>query len=81
VGCGEDVSIGELAEMIRRVVGYEGALDFDPSKPDGTPLRRLDVSRLFATGWKPAIRLEDGIRTTYRWFCDNRGHLRDGSSS
>lgn len=78
VGCGTDIAIGDLARMIRGVVGYQGSLDFDPSKPDGTPVRRLDVSRLFATGWRPSITLEAGIESTYRWFCDNRGHLRNG---
>jgi GDP-L-fucose synthase len=78
VGCGTDISIGELARMIQGIVGYEGTLDFDPSKPDGTPLRRLDVSRLFSTGWRPAITLEAGIGSTYRWYCDNRDHLRNG---
>ena len=71
IGWGEDVSIAELAGLIGRVVGYEGALRFDASKPDGTPRKLLDTARLSALGWKPRIRLEEGIRSTYRWFLDN----------
>ncbi|HEY5218272.1 MAG TPA: GDP-L-fucose synthase [Gemmatimonadaceae bacterium] len=78
VGCGDDISIGDLARTIQRLVGYEGTLEFDTSKPDGTPLRRLDISRLAATGWAPKINLEDGLRDTYSWYRDNRGHLRNG---
>ncbi|HEU4989694.1 MAG TPA: GDP-L-fucose synthase [Gemmatimonadaceae bacterium] len=76
IGCGQDIAIGDLARLIQRVVGFHGELAFDPSKPDGAPERRLDVSRLLATGWTPAIRLEDGLESTYRWYCDNRGQLR-----
>lgn len=71
VGVGEDLSIREIAEMICRVVGYPGRLAFDTSKPDGTPRKVLDVSRLRALGWKPRIGLEEGIRTTYEWFLGN----------
>ena len=76
VGCGEDISIGELATKIQRVVGYDGELEFDRSKPDGTPLRRLDVSRLTALGWAPKVSFEAGLRATYEWFRDNRHTLR-----
>ncbi len=76
VGTGQDISIGELARKIQDLVGYEGRLEFDPSKPDGTPLRRLDISRLLATGWSPAIDLDSGLRLTYEWFLENIGHLR-----
>lgn len=79
VGCGEDIAIGDLARTIQRLVGYEGVLEFDRSKPDGTPLRRLDISRLLATGWKPTISLEAGLASTYRWYCDNRSQLRVGT--
>ncbi len=79
VGCGEDIAIGDLAHKIQRLVGYEGMLEFDRSKPDGTPLRRLDISRLLATGWKPTISLDAGLESTYRWYCDNRSQLRIGS--
>jgi GDP-L-fucose synthase len=68
VGCGEDISISELAALIGRIVGYSGTVVFDKSKPDGTPRKLLDVSRLNAFGWRPRIRLEDGIRDTYDWY-------------
>ncbi len=68
VGVGFDVSIRELAELVCRVVGYDGSLVFDTSKPDGTPQKLLDVSRLRALGWQARIGLEEGIRETYRWF-------------
>lgn len=71
VGCGEDISISELAGLIGRIVGYEGAIVFDKSKPDGTPRKLLDVSRLGSLGWRPRIRLEDGIRATYDWYRSN----------
>ncbi len=68
VGVGTDLSIRELAELVCRVVGYDGHLVFDTSKPDGTPQKLLDVSRLRALGWQARIALEEGIRETYRWF-------------
>ena len=68
IGCGEDVSIRELAELVARVVGYRGRLAFDTTKPDGTPRKLLDVSRLASLGWQPRIGLEEGIRATYEWF-------------
>lgn len=71
VGWGEDVSIAELAGIIGRVVGYDGALRFDASKPDGTPRKLLDTTRLTALGWRPRIRLEDGVRSTYAWFLEH----------
>jgi GDP-L-fucose synthase len=76
VGTGKDVSIGELAETIGKVVGYKGKIVFDPSKPDGTPRKLLDVSRLEALGWKYRIELEDGVRTTYDWFLENEASLK-----
>jgi GDP-L-fucose synthase len=69
VGCGEDITIRELAELICDVVGFEGELVFDPTKPDGTPRKLLDVSRLTGLGWKPGIKLRDGISQTYDWYC------------
>jgi GDP-L-fucose synthase len=69
VGVGDDVSIRELAELVKEVVGFPGALRFDPSKPDGTPRKLLDVSRLAALGWKAKIPLRRGIEETYAWFC------------
>lgn len=68
IGTGKDISIRDLAELIAKIVGFEGALAFDPSKPDGTPEKRLDVSRLTALGWQPKIPFEEGIRQTYRWY-------------
>ena len=71
VGYGEDISIRELAELICEVVGFDGELAWDTSKPDGTPRKLLDVSKLCALGWQPAISLRDGITRTYQWFRAN----------
>ena len=71
VGYGEDISIRELAELICEVLGFDGELAWDTSKPDGTPRKLLDVSKLRALGWKPAISLRDGIARTYQWFRAN----------
>jgi len=71
VGYGEDISIRELAELICEVLGFDGELAWDASKPDGTPRKLLDVSKLRALGWKPAISLRDGIARTYQWFRAN----------
>ena len=68
VGVGEDISIAGLASLVQQVVGFEGRIDRDPDKPDGTPRKLLDISRLRALGWHPQIGLEDGIRQTYAWF-------------
>ena len=68
IGTGTDVSIAELASLIKAVTGFTGALRFDPSRPDGTPRKLLDVSRARALGWQASIRLEDGLRQTYDWF-------------
>jgi len=71
VGWGEDVSIRELAELIAEVVGYTGGFRYAAEKPDGTPRKLLDVSRLSAMGWGPRIALRDGLADAYRWFVDN----------
>jgi GDP-L-fucose synthase len=76
VGWGRDETIAELAGTISRVVGFKGALRFDTSKPDGTPRKLLDTSRLTALGWSPRIELEAGIRSTYEWFLNNRGVVK-----
>ena len=76
VGVGEDVSIRELAETIAAVVGYTGTLTQDISKPDGTPRKLLDVSRLSALGWKAQIGLEEGIRETYEWYLEHIQEVR-----
>ena len=71
VGVGEDVTIRELAELVAGVVGFEGQITWDTTKPDGTPRKLLDVSRMKALGWEPTISLRDGITATYKWFLDN----------
>ena len=71
VGCGEDVSIRELAEIVCAVVGFDGELTWDSSKPDGTPRKLLDVTKIRALGWQPTISLRDGIARTYEWFRSN----------
>jgi GDP-L-fucose synthase len=68
VGCGEDISIHELAELICDVVDFDGELSWDKTKPDGTPRKLLDISTLRALGWTPTIKLRDGIAQTYAWF-------------
>jgi GDP-L-fucose synthase len=74
IGWGEDITIRELAELVLSVIGYSGRLEFDSSKPDGTPRKLLDVTRLTNLGWKPRISLEAGIAQTYAWF---KEHLAD----
>ncbi|TMW77737.1 NAD-dependent epimerase/dehydratase family protein, partial [Thauera sp. UPWRP] len=76
VGTGTDVTIRELAETLVRVIGYEGKLVFDTTKPDGTPRKLMDVSRLARLGWKAGIKLEGGLRQTYRWYMDNLSQAR-----
>ncbi|MEM9312016.1 MAG: GDP-L-fucose synthase [Pseudomonadota bacterium] len=78
VGCGEDVSILELAQLVARVTGFEGRIVTDPSKPDGTMRKLMDVERLKAMGWTPTIGLEQGVEETYRWFLDNVHSVRGG---
>jgi GDP-L-fucose synthase len=72
VGTGKDLSIKDLAELIKEIVGFDGAIEWDSSKPDGTPRKLLDVSRITALGWSPSIGLEEGIRSTYEWFLANQ---------
>lgn len=76
VGVGEDISILELSEMVRDVVGYSGTIVSDTSKPDGTPRKLLDVSRLRSLGWKAEIKLREGISETYSWFMENQRSFR-----
>lgn len=73
IGTGEEVSIGELAEMVKEVVGYEGELVFDVGKPDGTMRKLTDVSRLHGLGWKHGVELRAGVERAYGWFRENRG--------
>lgn len=72
MGTGKDLSIGELAQIVKEVVGYEGKIVNDLSKPDGTPRKLLDVSRLEATGWKYKTELREGIEKVYRWYLENK---------
>jgi GDP-L-fucose synthase len=71
IGCGEDISIRELAELICDVVGFNGDLAWDTTKPDGTPRKLLDVSKIHALGWRHRIELRDGITRTYQWFLES----------
>lgn len=68
IGTGDDIKISELAEMIKEITGYKGNIEYDTAKPDGTPKKLLDVSRLNQFGWKHKTPLEDGLRKTYKWF-------------
>jgi len=72
IGCGEDVTIRELAELVCEVVGFDGELVWDKTKPDGMPRKLLDVTRIRALGWQPTISLRKGIAQTYEWFLANR---------
>jgi GDP-L-fucose synthase len=81
IGWGVDISISDLADLVGRVVGYGGRLRFDASKPDGTPRKLLDVTRLNARGFRPRIELEDGIRETYNWFVAHMGVSVHGDSA
>jgi GDP-L-fucose synthase len=76
IGTGEDTTIAELAGLIAKTAGYEGKIVFDPSKPDGTPRKLSDVSRLNALGWKAQVPLADGLHETYRWYRENAGTIR-----
>ena len=77
VGVGEDISIRALAELVKDVTGYQGAIVNDTSKPDGTPRKLLDVERLHGLGWQARIGLREGVEATYRWFQDQQGALRE----
>jgi GDP-L-fucose synthase len=76
VGCGEDVTIRDLAALVAKVVGFEGRVTTDPSRPDGTPRKLLDVTRLHGLGWRPSVGLEPGIRETYEWFLAHESTIR-----
>ncbi|KAJ8767295.1 hypothetical protein K2173_017339 [Erythroxylum novogranatense] len=71
VGSGKEVSIKELAELVKEVVGFEGELVWDSSKPDGTPRKLMDSSKLLGLGWRPKISLKDGLVNTYKWYLEN----------
>jgi len=76
IGSGSEISIRELAKMVAEIVGFQGRISCDPSKPDGTPRKLLDVSRVTQLGWKPTVSLQDGVRLTYQWFIENQATLR-----
>jgi GDP-L-fucose synthase len=76
IGCGEDVTIRELAETICDVLGFDGSLEFDASKPDGTPRKLLDISKIKSLGWSPKIPLREGIADAYLWFVENQSTAR-----
>ena len=79
VGVGEDLAISQLAELVRDVVGFQGEIVYDLTKPDGTPRKLLDVGKLNGLGWKARISLRDGVRSTYEWFLANSSEVRTGS--
>ncbi|MBA7557713.1 GDP-L-fucose synthase [subsurface metagenome] len=69
VGAGKDITISDLAKLIRSIVGFEGQINFNASRPDGTPRKLLDISQILKLGWKPKVALKEGITATYRWYC------------
>lgn len=76
IGVGEDISITDYAKLVADVVGFEGAFDYDTSKPDGTPRKLVDVTRLNGLGWSSQISLREGVERTYAWFVENEGNIR-----
>jgi GDP-L-fucose synthase len=76
LGTGADVTIRELAETVKEVVGYTGSMAFDPSKPDGTPRKLQDVSRMRGLGWQATIGLREGLERTYQWFLEQKAEVR-----
>ena len=80
IGTGQDISILELSAIMREVVGFQGELRFDSSKPDGTPRKLMDVSKMKEIGWVFSTELEDGIKKTYQWFLNNIDTLKEVKS-
>jgi len=72
IGVGEDLTVSELARLVQKIVGHEGEIKWDSSRPDGTPRKLMDVSRINKLGWKPRVSLKEGIRRTYEWYCAAR---------
>lgn len=77
IGSGTEISIKQLAEMVKKVVGYEGEIFWDRSKPDGTPRKLMDSNLFRALGWEPQINLEEGIKSTYTWFLENQHNFKE----
>lgn len=77
VGTGEDLTIRELAELIQKTIGHEGEIIWDSSKPDGTPRKLMDISKMHELGWKHQVELEEGIQCTYEWFLENEGKYKE----
>jgi len=77
VGCGEDLSIAELAAIIQEITGHQGAIHWDSQKPDGTPRKLMEVSKLQEQGWQASISLRDGIEHTYRWFFEHQDDFKE----
>ena len=76
VGYGDDITIGELAHLVSNAVGYQGKIDFDTTKPDGSPRKLMDSSRLNSLGWHAKVSLEDGLKVACQDFVDNNAQLR-----
>ena len=77
IGVGDDIPIRDVAQMLKKVVGFEGELTFDTSKPDGTPRKLLDVTKLHNLGWQASVQLEEGLQDTYQWFLEHQDNFRD----
>ncbi len=77
IGSGTDLTINELAIAVQKIIGYQGKIKWDSSKPDGTPRKLMDVSKMTHAGWKAKIKLEDGIRMTYEWFLNNQDSIKE----
>jgi GDP-L-fucose synthase len=76
VGCGEDISIAALANLVKEIVGFKGYIRYDTSRPDGTPRKLMDVGRLSSLGWQARIVLSEGIEDTYQWFLTSLSESR-----
>lgn len=77
IGTGKDLTIADLAQRIAAIVGFSGKTVYDSTKPDGTPIKLLDISKLAGLGWQPKISLQDGIHSTYQWFLEHEGNFRE----
>ena len=71
IGTGKDMSIGGLAKIVKEIIGFNGEINFDVNKPDGSMKKQLDVTKITSLGWKPKIEIAEGIETTYKWFLEN----------